>query len=772
LDKKALLVLIDLLIRDQLAKIDIPEGPQGPRGLRGRDGNDFRIEDHSEQLIAFIQEHSNIVLTSEQIESLQGRDGKDGTSVTLEEVLPSLTDSLQEKIQSMREELKLKFEDLTEAEIDSIRGPKGRDGRDGESFVFEDHEKEIEEKISIKLSEIQDTLKLKLSDLTEEERLSLKGSRGQRGKAGRDFIFEENAENINNLIQKYIDEKTSDLKLKFSELEPEDIEAIRGPKGRDGRDGVDFIFEDHSIEIQNRICEYIDSVKDYFKLQFSDLTDEEKEGLKLKFSDLSEEERLSLKGSRGQRGKAGVDGVDGKDGSTWIAGEGVPLTDTAKENDLYLDTKDCSVYKFSNDSWTKVANIRGARGIPGQIGLSGKNGRDGIDGVDGRNGRDGKDAPYVVDISIDTRKDKEFKIVFEMSNGQTIETNYVDFPATIQNFYYSTGIAGSGGGGSGTANPTEFFDEGISVGTAEKLNFIGPNVTAVKVGDTVNVTITDADTDTNTTDLIVQDEGVDVVTTNKIDFVGPNVSVSTTGGKAVVTISDTDTNTTDLIVQDEGTSVLTTNTIDFQGAGVSVSNTGGKAVVTINGGGSANLEIQDEGNTLTTSVQKINFIGPYITARQKVTINEWNPLSNVEPNMLDYQGNGVSDEIEVYVDVPDSSILRDISCDPSVYVGAFVIIDSSEVARNAIADSYNNSNVVGLVESKESSTKCTVRVSGISSAIYTGLDPSLDYFLSDSVAGQLSSTVPTTSGHIKLKLGQSFGTNKFLFLKGERVVRL
>lgn len=122
--------------------------------------------------------------------------------------------------------------------------------------------------------------------------------------------------------------------------------------------------------------------------------------------------------------------------------------------------------------------------------------------------------------------------------------------------------------------------------------------------------------------------------------------------------------------------------------------------------------------------------------------------------------------------ITDSTILKNIDCDASVYIGSFVRINTSGIAVNAIADTYSNSNVIGLVESKSSSTKCDIRVSGVSLPIYSGLNADYDYFLSDTVAGLLTDTVPTTSGHIKIKLGQAFGTDKFVMAKGERVVRL
>lgn len=763
-------MLVDLLIKEQLAKIELPEGQQGPRGLRGRDGNDFNIEDHKEALIQLIESHSNITLTSEQIESLKGADGKDGRdgkSVLIEDVLPELSEELKAKIDSMKEDLKFKFSDFSPEELEALKGADGKDGRDGKDFDFDSHSEEIAKKINEAVSSARDSLKLKFDDLTVEEKLELKGSRGQRGKAGRDFEFEEHRESIAKILTDFCAQKLPELKLKFSDLTEEEILLITGRDGKDGRDGHDFDFEENRIEIQNQICEYIESVKDSLKLYFSDLTDEEKNSLKLKFSDLTEDERAMLKGPRGQRGKAGVDGENGKDAATWKAGTENPdlYNFNPKEDDLYLNTSTCDIFVFKNGEWSKTGNIRGARGIPGPTGLAGKNGI----GIDGRDGRDGKDAPYIIDAKLENYLDEEFRLVFTMSDGNKIETNYIDFPAVVQNFYYSTGVSG-GGGGSGTANPTQYYEDGVLLGDYEKVNFTGNAVSLVDNGDTVEVQINY--TDTNTTELIVKEDGTLVNTTNEINFTGNAVNVVNNSGVAEVQINYTDTNTTELKVERNGTLITTTDEINFTGAGVTVTEVAGKAVVNINGGGgSASIAIEDEGVEVTPTVQRINFVGPYVTVRQRVPIAEWNPLSAVEPNMLDYLGDGSSDVVDVFVDVPDASILRDVDCANDVFVGAFVYIDSSEMARNAKADSYNTSNVIGIVESK-TGAKCNIRVSGISAPIFVGLNPELDYFLSDSVAGTLSNTVPTTSGHIKLKLGQSFGSTKFLFQKGERVVRL
>ena len=116
-------------------------------------------------------------------------------------------------------------------------------------------------------------------------------------------------------------------------------------------------------------------------------------------------------------------------------------------------------------------------------------------------------------------------------------------------------------------------------------------------------------------------------------------------------------------------------------------------------------------------------------------------------------------------------VLTDVDCEASVYVGAAVIMQSSGIAKNALADSLANSNVIGIVESKSSTTKCDIRVMGRTGDILTGLDVTKEYFLSDTVAGGLSTSIPTTSGHVVIRVGQPFSATSFVVIKGQRVER-
>lgn len=115
-------------------------------------------------------------------------------------------------------------------------------------------------------------------------------------------------------------------------------------------------------------------------------------------------------------------------------------------------------------------------------------------------------------------------------------------------------------------------------------------------------------------------------------------------------------------------------------------------------------------------------------------------------------------------------VLPNVPCHSSVVPGNWVRM-SSGIAIKALADSKGNSNILGLVETKTSSTFANVRVLGVSSALFSNLDETLEYFLSDISSGGMDTIVPTSPGHVVLKLGQPFNSTQFLVHKGVRIVR-
>ena len=605
------------------------------------------------------------------------------------------------------------------------QGPRGLAGRNGRDFDFEEHRNAISEIV--------------LSNLPTKEELI--GPKGSSGKDGKDFDYEEHKVEIQNTIIECLENFKDQLKFTFQDLSEDEIESLRGPMGHSGRegktgadgaDGKDFNFEEHKESINTELRNFVNSIKD---------------SLKLKLSDLSEDELYLLKGDKGDKGRDGRD-FDFEEHEDRIKNL-LPTTDQLKLkfSDLSIEDVESLKLKFSDLTDDDISKLprgprgqrgpRGSNGIQGETGLPGKdgiNGKDGLSGKDGLRGpmgamglrgEKGEDAPFIEDVRIEADK-TEFNLCFYFSDGSVIRTNKMLVP--IKNNVVYQVISGGGGssGGGGTADPSEYFEDGVSKGTFSKINFTG-NATLTPNGDTLDIDIPTTGTGTNEIEIL--DEGVSLGNFQKIDFEGDGIVVTDEGGglaKVVVT--------------------QLPSTVD--------------------------LTIKDEGNIVTTTAKKVNFVGDYVTVKPRVPMSEWALLSDVEPSLDDYLGDGTPEEVDVIVDFPDTSILKDVDCDPSVFVGAFVIINSVEVAVNALADNYNTSNVIGLVESKSSSTKCDIRVSGISSSIYIGLNSSLDYYLSNVNPGELSSTVPTTSGHVKVKLGQSFGTTKFLFAKGERLVRL
>lgn len=119
-------------------------------------------------------------------------------------------------------------------------------------------------------------------------------------------------------------------------------------------------------------------------------------------------------------------------------------------------------------------------------------------------------------------------------------------------------------------------------------------------------------------------------------------------------------------------------------------------------------------------------------------------------------------------------VLTNVDCDPSVVIGDWVRMDVTNILVKAQADSKDNSNVIGLVESKSTSVLATVRVLGISAPLFTGLDVTKEYFLSAATAGGMveqGSIDATASGSVVLKVGQPFSDTRMLVLKGTRFVR-
>lgn len=121
--------------------------------------------------------------------------------------------------------------------------------------------------------------------------------------------------------------------------------------------------------------------------------------------------------------------------------------------------------------------------------------------------------------------------------------------------------------------------------------------------------------------------------------------------------------------------------------------------------------------------------------------------------------------------VSSPDLLLSSACDASVYLGAWVYVDASGIIQNAIATSVSQSNVIGIVESKPNPTSCIVRVGGASGELFVGLVENTPYFLSATVAGEMTTTIATGSGHVVLRLGTPLSDTRVLVAPQMRMVR-
>jgi hypothetical protein len=109
-------------------------------------------------------------------------------------------------------------------------------------------------------------------------------------------------------------------------------------------------------------------------------------------------------------------------------------------------------------------------------------------------------------------------------------------------------------------------------------------------------------------------------------------------------------------------------------------------------------------------------------------------------------------------------VVPGVPCSSGINIGDWVRVDNSGNAVLAQADTSSNGKVIGVVESKGSSTLANILISGVSKPIFIGLDQTKEYFLSESVAGTIQDSQPSSAGNIIASVGQPTSTTK-LFVK-------
>lgn len=191
--------------------VDSIKGEKGERGLPGEPGKPFTYQD----------------LTEEQLKELKGtpgepgKDGKSSYELAVEEGFQGELDEYLDSLHGEKGE-PLKFSDLTEEQIQSL---KGQDG----TMTFE--------------------------DLTEEQKASLKGDKGDIGEKGDPG---ESAYDlaVNEGFEGSITEFLSSLKGEKGDTGIQGIQGIQGEKGEpgiQGEPGKDFKYEDFTEDQLNSL---------------------------------------------------------------------------------------------------------------------------------------------------------------------------------------------------------------------------------------------------------------------------------------------------------------------------------------------------------------------------------------------------------------------------------------------------------------------------------------------------------------------------------------
>ena len=109
--------------------------------------------------------------------------------------------------------------------------------------------------------------------------------------------------------------------------------------------------------------------------------------------------------------------------------------------------------------------------------------------------------------------------------------------------------------------------------------------------------------------------------------------------------------------------------------------------------------------------------------------------------------------------VPPSSLTDVHDCNSSVEVEDLVYIDSLGILRKAKADDPSTMPAIGIVSQKISPTKCFIAKS-FTALTYTGVTPRDVFFVSETNAGEVQDTVPSTPGRVWQNVGMGLNSNK------------
>lgn len=555
-----------------------------------------------------------------------------------------------------------------------------------------------------------------------------------------------------------------------NEEELEQISSLRGPrgfKGDPGEPGKDFSFEENKAEIHSILRERFDKDKNKFKLKFSDLSKEEKESLKLKFKDLSPKDIKQLKGK------------DGKPGRSFdFEAEKENITESLYQ--IFKSKKEELKLKFKDLSEDEIQQIKGEKGRPGKDGKSfifedhedeiSKNITDYINSIADNLKLKFDDLTRIEKNQLslkykDLTEDQKEKLKLKFEDLSEEERR------SLKGSRGQRGKPGEQGERGEKGDPGKDGKAGAKGETGKQGPRGIPGLTGLsgingKDGKNAPV-IEDIKVkreNTNMYFIFIMSDGSEIKT-NKVKLPEINTVlnriISGGGGGGAGT----------LIVSKDDTEVGETAIINFEGPNINVTYDSGtkKATVTVDETPEKCIPVSDNGTVITDCLNSINFCGDLIQATTQTVMEDWPTLAEIVPSIASYEATNPG-QVDVCID--DPFVFRNETCEASVYVGAAVYVDGG-VIKNCLADNEATSNFIGFCVAKAASTICDVRFGGKTENIFTGLDETEDYYLSDTVPGAIvkAPNIPILTGHIKLKIGQPFGSDKIVIMKGEKVIR-